>query len=333
MTPIANQEAAGRRPRHRSLFAESIAGLLALCVAAGPAAQQQDPTFKSGVTTVYVYTTVRGADGALIPDLTREDFEIKDNGDRRDVTVFSSDIVPITVAMMLDMSGSQETGGEWMREAGHALVDALLPADRARIGTFGFEIAISPRLTGDPAYLHRVLAEELWPGGITPLWRALNRAMTSLSDEPGRRVILVLTDGLDTDGGSSMTSTSVHGVTPASGRNLSPGIPTGDYAKVLTRSAREGFMVYAVGRGSTRAGVGLSTEMRDLATESGGGYRVFGQDRDPKSAMIQVVNELHRQYLLGFTPAAIDGKIHRLEVKTKRGGTTVQARKSYVAAR
>jgi Ca-activated chloride channel homolog len=315
--------------RHGCFVAAAIAWPVGALLATGSTAQQERPTFRSDVTTVHVYATVRASDGALVTGLTRDDFEIKDNGVPREVTLFSREIVPITVAMMLDMSGSQETNGEWAREAGHALVDALLPVDRARIGTFGHEIAISPRLTGDPAYLHRVLAEEVWPGGPTPLWLALDRAMTSLADESGRRVILVLTDGFNASGGAS-TFSSGTGLPTASGRTESTSFPAGDYRKILTRSAREGFMVYAVGRGGSRTGA-LSGSMRGLATDSGGGYRVFERDRDPRSAMAQVVEELHRQYLLGFTPATIDGKIHRLEVKTKRGGMTVQARKTYLA--
>jgi hypothetical protein len=115
--------------------------------------------------------------GRLVADLTKDDFEIKDNGQLREITNFSREIVPITVTLMLDMSGSRETRVEWARAAASAFVDELLPADRARIGTFGAEIAISPRLTGDHSYLHRVIDEEIWPGGPTPplgLYRCRN---------------------------------------------------------------------------------------------------------------------------------------------------------------
>jgi VWFA-related protein len=159
---------------------------------------QELQTFRSGVSAIPIYATVRNNDGSLVPDLTREDFEIKDNGVKRELTSFSREIVPITVTMMLDMSGSQEVGALWMRDGARAFVDAMLPVDRARIGTFGHEISISPRLTGDKQYLHRVLNEEIWPGGSTPLWESLDRAMTSLAGEPGRRVVLALTDGVDT---------------------------------------------------------------------------------------------------------------------------------------
>ena len=205
-----------------------MAGAVLLLGAQTPA--QEPQPFRAGVDAVSIYATVRGRDGAFVPDLTREDFEIKDNGVRRDIVVFSREIVPITVAVMLDMSWSQETGVLWTRDAGRAFVDALLPADRARIGTFGREVAISPRLTNDARYLHRVLDEEVWPGGETPLWSALDRAMTSLDDQSGRRVILALTDGLDSvSGGPHRISSRLGG-------------------KVHDRVLDEGFMVYAVGR-------------------------------------------------------------------------------------
>ena len=153
-----------------------VTGVLAVATLA----PQQKPTFRSGVTTVEVYATIRADDGRLVTDLNREDFEIRDNGQAREVSVFSREIVPITVAVMLDMSGSQEGGVNWLRDAAHGFVDELRPGDRARIGSFGFEIAIGPRLTGDRNYLHQVLNEEIWPGGFTPLWAALDAAMTSL---------------------------------------------------------------------------------------------------------------------------------------------------------
>src|SRR4029078_11905571 len=97
---------------------------LLACGAAAPL--QEWPTFRSGVSAIPIYATVRSSDGSLVPDLAREEFEIKDNGIRREVTVFSGEIVAITVTMMLDVSGSQETGVMWMRDAGRAFVDAML---------------------------------------------------------------------------------------------------------------------------------------------------------------------------------------------------------------
>jgi VWFA-related protein len=316
-----------------------VTGVLAVATLT---AQQQRPTFRAAVSTVSIYATVRAGDGRLVTDLTRDDFEIHDEGKVRDVTVFSSEVVPITVAMMLDMSGSQEQGVEWMRDAAYAFVDQLLPADRARLGTFGTEIAISPRLTGDKTYLRRVLAEEIWPGGGTPLWEAMDEAMSSLAGESGRRVILALTDGFDSTTAPlppftpfvPATSGSASGNTkPASIPGWSGGFAYGRHAEVTNRALRENFMIYGVGHALARAipGRAISDQMTFVATESGGGFRVFGPGQDAKEAMVQVAEELHRQYLIGFTPAAIDNKVHKLTVKVKRSGMSVQARKNYLA--
>jgi Ca-activated chloride channel homolog len=282
-------------------------------LAVGALAAQQRPTFRSGIHTVEMYATARADDGRLVTDLNREDFEIRDNGQPRDLTVFSREIVSITVAVMLDMSGSQEGGVNWFRDAAHAFVDELRAGDRARIGSFGFEIAIGPRLTGDRNYLHQVLNEEIWPGGPTPLWPAVDAAMTSLASEPGRRVVLALTDGLDTSDPSLLDT-------------------------LETRTAREGFMVYGIGHAEKRAGKDvsagaavLSGEMRNLATDSGGGYRLFGSAQGAKEAMAQIAEELHHQYLIGFTPAVLDGKIHKLELKAKRDGMSAHTRGNYLA--
>src|SRR6478735_6285724 len=66
----------------------------------------QQATFSTGNRTVAIYATVTGADGRLIPDLVRGDFEVTDNGKPQDLTVFANDIQPITLVMLLDRSGS-----------------------------------------------------------------------------------------------------------------------------------------------------------------------------------------------------------------------------------
>src|SRR5215212_8696012 len=116
--------------------------LVALAVLVGRTSAQQ-PTFKSGARTVAVYATVESK-GRLVPDLTREDFEVRDNGKPRPITVFSSEVQPISVVMMLDRSGSMRGNFGIVQAAGEAFVRALLPADKARVGSFAEKIQIDP---------------------------------------------------------------------------------------------------------------------------------------------------------------------------------------------
>lgn len=281
--------------------------LLCLGVAALLWSSQQ-AVFRTRVETVAVYATVNDASGRLVPDLSQQDFEIRDNGRPVPIDFFSSDSVPITVAVMLDMSGSMEGRFLRVRESTERFVDALREGDRAQIGSFGTEIALSPLLTGDKAVLKRVLAEELWPGGGTPLWNAIDVAMTALSRQEGRRVVLVLTDGADT--------------------GHLPGYQ-GGHSSVRDRARDEGFMLYAIGM----KGEELEEGVVDVADATGGGHFNLADDANLTETLAQVVAELRHQYTLGFTPSSLDGKRHKLEVRAMRPELKVRARTSYVAVR
>lgn len=279
--------------------------LLAAALALGLLAQQDRPTFKSTSRTVHVYATVQGKDGRLVPDLTRDDFQIFEDGKPRPISVFDNTAQRITVAVMFDMSNSMANELPRLRAAAGAFVQALGPDDRARLGSFGLEVAISPLLTSDKPTLTRILDEELWPGGPTPLWLATDRAMTSLDNEDGRRVVLLFTDGYD----SGFFAPRHRG-------------------EIRKHAERGGFMIYAIGV----PGRGLSEDLQSVAFDTGGGHFLVQQDDDLGRTFAQVVEELHHQYLLGFTTELTDGRSHSLRVKTTRDGAKVRARQSYVAA-
>ncbi len=267
---------------------------------------QEKTVFRSGVQTVVLHATVRGDDGRLVPDLERDAFEVRDEGTPVEITVFSSDPQPITVVLVLDMSGSMVPNFLRVRESTKHLIDALHADDRVRIGTFGTEVALSPWLTGDKTILHRVLREELWPGGATPLWNAVYAGMQSLDSESGRRVILALTDGVGTRG--------------------LPGLQGSD-DEARAKAEQEGFMVYAIGM----EGSPLDRTITTLADRTGGGHFKLQSGADLSATFLRVVEELRHQYVLGFSPPKSDGKMHELDVKVLRKGMTVRARKNYRA--
>ena len=105
----------------------------------------QEATFKAGNRTVAVYATVTGADGRLAPGLTRDAFSILDNGRRQNLTLFSSDLQPITVVMLLDRSGSMRGNFSLVQQAAEAFVEVMRPDDKARIGSFSNGIQVDPR--------------------------------------------------------------------------------------------------------------------------------------------------------------------------------------------
>ena len=305
--------------------------LAAACLGMPSAAeQQQPPIFKSGARTVAVYATVTESNGRLVPDLTKEDFEVKDSGKAQPITVFSADVQPITVVMLLDRSGSMKTNFRLVEAAGEAFVRRLDPADKARIGTFAREITIEPgEFTNSHDELIRILRSEMQAEGPTPLWNAVNEAITSLLNQDGRRVVLVFTDGADNPGNFKFNNTSV--------------------MDVLIRAQKENVMVYAVGLAGSDPSVGIGLGrggggfgrmmsgpdpgLPTIAGDTGGGYFELTRAGDLASTFARVADELHRQYTIGFEPPRLDGKTHKLEVKVTKPGMKVRARKEYVASK
>jgi Ca-activated chloride channel family protein len=276
---------------------------------AGPGHAQQAPTFRSAALTVPIYATAVDAGGRLVPDLRQEHFEIYDNGQLQPLTVFKSDVQPITVVIMLDTSGSMTFNLELLKSAAEQFVLRLLPADRGRIGSFSDRIFISPHFTNDRDDLIRVLHNDIQFGNPTFLWDAIDDSMTALAHESGRRVVLVFTDGAD-DKSRRRT-----------------------FDDVLKRAETEEFMIYAIGLQSK--GVWGTTKpdhsLKKLPEVTGGGYFELTRTADLNTTFTRVADELHRQYVLGFSPAHLDGLVHRLEVRVKVPGITVRARKSYLA--
>jgi len=289
--------------------------------------EAQQPTFKSGAKTVAVYATVTDREGRLVPDLTREDFEIKDKGQPAPITVFSNDIQPISVVMMLDRSGSMRGNFRLVEAAGEAFVRALLPSDKARIGSFAENIQIDPEnFTSDKQELVKILRSKLQEQGPTPLWNSVDASIATLKAQDGRKVVLVFTDGADNPGNFKLN-------------NLS-------FMDISRRAQVSDVMVYAIGLesagrpalGGGGLGGGFGGSRPDpglpaIAEETGGGYFELRRAGDLSATFARVADELHRQYLIGFEPAKLDDKMHKLEVRIKKPGMKVRARKEYHAAK
>ena len=295
-----------------------------IAVFTGVVTAHQQPTFKSGARTVAVYATVTDKAGRLIPDLTQADFEVKDGGKPAPITVFSNEVQPISVVMMLDRSGSMRGNFNLVEAAGEAFVRALLPSDKARIGSFAERIQIDPEnFTNDTTELIRILRTKLQEQGPTPLWNSVDASIATLKPQDGRKVVLVFTDGADNPGNFKLN-------------NLS-------FMDISRRAQQSDVMVYAIGLESagppTLGGGGIGgfggnrpdPGLPAIADETGGGYFELRRAEDLASTFARVADELHRQYLLGFEPVKLDDKMHRIEVRVNKPGMKVRARKEYHA--
>jgi Ca-activated chloride channel family protein len=285
---------------------------LALAGALSAALLAQEPTFKSGTEIVSLFVTATDAQGRLVPDLTKEDFEVFDNEKPQPIVYFENDIQPISVVVMLDTSGSMTGSIALLKQAAEQFLLRLLPADQGRVGAFNDKIEISAHFTKDRDTLIGEL-KELDFGNGTRLWDAIHLSLEELTGIEGRRVVLVFTDGADT---SSRTRQGA----------------------VIDRARVDDAMVYAIGLesiyfdGQRMVRSEPDGGLRKVADETGGGYFELKKTTDLAPTFTRVAQELHSQYVMGFTPTQLDGKIHKLSVRIKRPGTAARARRSYVAA-
>ena len=287
-----------------------LAAAVLLCCGISTFAQQ--PTFRTGTRTVALYATVTDAQKRLVPDLTQEDFQVFDNDKPQSLDLFINEVQPITVVVMLDTSASMTGNLRLLEQAAEQFLMRMLPKDKGLVGAFNDKIEFFPAtFTNDRDKLIRSL-HDLDFGNPTRLYDAIAASMDRLDKIDGRRVVLVFTDGDDTgsraDGGS-----------------------------VLDQARREEVMIYAVGlrsdyfNGSRQVRSKPDAGLKRLAEETGGGYFELDDSSDLAPTFTRVAQELHSQYVLGFTPTVLDGKIHRIVVKAK-AGMNVRARRSYVAS-
>ena len=289
--------------------------LIALAVSVMLLAPALAAQFRSGTLTVPLYVTVTDQDKRLVANLEREDFEVYDNGQRQTLTLFDNKTTPITAAVMLDTSGSMTLILDRVKEAAEQFLIRLLPEDMGRVGAFNDKIEFHPEdaFTSDRDVLIRAL-KELDFGYPTRLWDAVDESIRRLEPVPGRKVVLVFTDGADT----------------ASRRDLDD---------VMQQARAKEIMVYAIGleteinSGGRRQRSSPDRGLKKLAEETGGGFFLLKKEDELGPTFTRVAQELHSQYVLGFTPATLDGKVHKLEVKVKKPGMNPRARKSYVASR
>lgn len=295
--------------RSLSVTACAVAAL-GLSLSAG-----QQPTFKSGARNVAVYTTVTDEDGRLVTDLTKEDFEVYDNGKLQTLSNFYNEPTPITAIVMIDTSGSMTLALDMVKLAAEQFLIRMLPDDRAKVGAFSDKINVYPPpgapFVGDRDELVRLL-KELDFGYPTRLYDAIDYSIEQLRGVDGRKVVLVFTDGDDT------------------ASRLGSG-------QALDRARSEDVMIYAIGleneyfNGVQRVRSSPDRGLKRLAEETGGGFFLLKKQDELGPTFTRVAQELHSQYVLGFTPEVLDGKVHKLEVRVKRPGMTPRARRSYVA--
>jgi Ca-activated chloride channel family protein len=261
--------------------------------------------FVSGVNVVEVYASVTNSRGEPVQGLTQADFDVREDGEPQRVSSFTSGDFPLSVAIALDRSFSMAGNRlALVKDGTRTFLGELGPQDESMIVSIGSAVEIvAPLSTDRRVQLHAL--ERVDAFGTTGLHDAIVKSIDAVQPAKGRRALILLSDGTD-----RYSQTAV-----------------GD---VLARARESDVMMYPVAVGANRPAL-----FAELATLTGG--RSF-HVKDPAlltTTLRQIAAELHRQYLLGYTPSrpiVADSREWRsISVSVRRPGLQVRARDGYVA--
>jgi VWFA-related protein len=276
------------------------------------------PVFRSSVALVPISAVVRDSRGRAVTTLTPADFEIHDNGERRPILTFHrDDMTPLTIAVLVDMSGSMRAESKLAaaREVTAALSANLRDGVDA-LGLFTFDSALHEMhaFTDRPSSIDAAFADAA-PFGATSLYDAIAETARRLETRSGtRRAIVVLTDGMDTS--SALAPADV------SARASAVDVPV----YVVATVSKIDEMSYAGRAASPTARA--TADAGDLARWTGGDLMWVSDTARAAPVTQQILTELRQQYVIGVDSAS-DGAWRRLEVRVRDRRLTVRARSGY----
>jgi VWFA-related protein len=302
-----------------------------------PADQNPSETLKVNVNVVQLFFNVKDKHGALIPNLTKDDFQISEDSKPQTVKYFTAESnLPLTLGIMIDASGSQRNVIDMEKEVGGAFLKQILTdKDEAYVMSFDITVDLLQDFTRDTRRLQAALNKakvnvDYTSGGIpgmgggpvptqnapgTLLYDAVYlSAHDMLAKEVGRKAMVLLTDGQD-EGSRLKIRDAIEAAQKA------------DAIVYVLLCADRGFY----------GGIGYSGEgeMRKLTEQTGGRVINVGNKFDKlREAFDQIAAELRSQYNIGYVPTnlKLDGTYRKLEIKNKQN-YKIQARAGYYAAR
>jgi VWFA-related protein len=301
----------------RRQFLYSAAGLLG---AWRFALSQEPPTFSTDIKVVDVLATVRNKRGEYVRDLTKDDFQLLEDGRPQVLRYFSQETnLPLTLGLMVDTSMSQRRVMAAERGASFRFFDEVLtnPKDRAFIVQFDLEVHIRQSLTSSLRDLEDSLSLVDTPsrrelqaqtGGGTLLYDAMVTASDEIMKKlPGRKALIVLSDGVDF--GSAFT-----------------------LIQSVEAALRTDTLIYSI-LFSDEGGSGGKRALEQMAKETGGTFFEVSKKQTIDQIFESIQQELRSQYNLGYVsdkPVQVS-EFRRIQLTTRQKGLTVQARDKYWA--
>ena len=322
-----------------SVVVLALAGLLTAQTTDTPPAPADDQptvTFKSNVEVVQLFFNVKDKHGALIPSLTKDSFDIFEDGKPQTIKYFKAESdLPLTLGILIDASGSQRHVLEIEQEVGGSFLESTLhDRDMAAVFSFDIDVNLLQDFTSSVSRLKKALNSVKINSGTgacanlpglgggpipcpstgprgTVLYDAVYVAShDAFAQEVGRKAMILLTDGEDQ--GSRLKIR--------------------DAIEAAHKSDTICYVLLIADRGISMGFGG--GDMHKLTAETGGRVIEVGNKFDKlKQAFDQISQELRSQYNIGYTPTnnVRDGSFRKIEIKAKGGEYKIQARSGYYA--
>lgn len=304
---------------------------------------QDDEPIKLNTTLVQVPVVVSERGGRYVSNMTRDEFAVFEDGVKQNVELFGSVEEPFSVALLLDSSGSTEAALDQIKSAAMAFLSNLRPHDRVMIVSFNDSVDVLCELTNNTARLETAV-RSIKLGSFTQVYEAVYTAVWErLRDIPGRKAVIVFSDGIDTASSEISLEDTLDAVIESEDIIVYP-------IRYATREDVERKMEARV-RASlpSNAGIGIDAKLdqsrreldrayrgadeylQQLADMSGGIVERADKLGDLKAALGRIAEELRHQYLLGYYPTnkQKDDKSRKITVRVTRQGVAVRARPAY----
>lgn len=305
----------------------------------GQSQDQSVETLKVNVEVVQLFFNVKDKHGALIPNLTKDNFDLSEDGQPQTIKYFKAESdLPLTLGILIDSSGSQMRVLDMEKEVGGSFLESTLrPKDEAFVISFDVDINLLQDFTSSVSRLRHALNEaKINNGGVscsggpigpqgpipcsstgprgTALYDAVYLAShDEFAHEVGRKAMILLTDGED-QGSRLKIKDAIEAAQKA------------DAICYVLLIADRGF--YGFG------GFSGDSEMKKLTQETGGRVIEVGNKIDKlRQAFDQISQELRSQYNVGYVPTNTnrDGSFRKVQIKPKQSDLKVQARSGYYA--
>jgi VWFA-related protein len=323
---------------------------------AGPEEVDAGDVIRVNTTLVTIPVSVMDRDGKYIPNLSKNDFRLWEDGVEQDVAFFASVEKPFSVALVLDTSGSTRFRLEDMQDAAITFVNQLRPDDRVMVVSFDDQVRVLTDFTSD-RYRLRDAIRRTRTGDGTKLYDAIDLVMNQkLNLISGRKAIVLFTDGVDTTSRHASYASNVRDAEEldaliypvqydtyadvGSGAPTWPGSRQDDILiRVLGGILGGGRGGRGIGSGG-RGGVGSSRHdyeianryLHDLAEKTGARQYQADSTQNLAYAFSNIAEELRRQYSLGYYPKtpAEPGQRRGIRVRVNQPNLAVRTRDSYI---